>query len=326
VHVVKFLSPKIITKFLRQISIMETQQPIANLSSQIYSNLVELCTLVLNLNVDIPEHIKTKIKAFNETRKNYKKFMEEQSQGSDKYTYFSNVVPIVENEIENLEQIGLEFSSLAKYCEKEQHKLLVSLKKEISVSVKYLSELRSIFETELMYMRNLMELTSRFSIPQRFKLELFIPGRRFLQSTLVDHYIITNGGKLKPQAQILIFHFSDIIVFSEVKGKDVRRLSTNLRSSPTRVQKKHKIMECMAIDYLTVKTKGFGSDNIIELNAPGKKMIIGINDEKVMQELLKHLMTHTITCISPKQSPPQKDITSYEKKEKKSKHDKVYIQ
>jgi len=84
-------------------------------------------------------------------------------------------------------------------------------------------------------------------------------------------------------------------------------------------------MEYMLIDYLTVKTKGFGSDNIIELSAPGKKMIIGINDEKVMQELLKHLTTHTI-CVSPKSPLPQKDITSYEKKEKKSKHDKIYIQ
>jgi len=322
VQAFKFVGQKQINKYVKHIAI-GAHQDYVYITSQIHPNLGELYNLLITLNADMPEHIKSKIKSLYDSRKNYKKYMEEQAQISDKYIFYSTVIPVFDHELECLEETGIEFAALTR--DKKNHHVLGSLKKEISLSIKTLNDIRYIFETELLYMRNLMELSSRFSIPQRFKLELFIPGRRFLQSTLVDHYLISNG-KLKPHSQVLVFHFNDIIVFSEVKGKEIRRMSTNLRTSPNKIPKKHKVVEYMLIDNLTVKTKCFGSDNIVELITHGKKMIIGLCDEKAGQELIKNLTSHiTFTTTIKEESKP--DITDYEthKRERKSarKTDKI---
>jgi len=163
-------------------------------------------------------------------------------------------------------------------------------------------------------MRNVLDLSATISVPARFKLELLLPGRRFLQSTIMDHYIISNG-KFKLSSQIMVFLFNDLLLFALVKSKEARRLSTSTQIfRPSPKSKKYKIIEILHLPQTSIKTKGFGSDNIIEVTSADKRMIIGMNDLNVLQEWIK-TVNNLITNTKQQKS---EIITTEGKKEKKS--------
>lgn len=187
-----------------------------------------------------------------------------------------------------------------------------------------------------MYMRNVMDLSATISVPQRFRLDLILPGRRFLQSIFADLYTISNG-KLKPCSQILVFLFNDMLVFAEGKGKEPKRLSTNVHPPIFRSPKakKHKIIDNIFLDHITVKLKVFGSDNIVELSSSGKRVIIGMSDTNALQEWVKTLnnqitfikqqkSTDGVTIIE-EQKPKRERKSNYKNSEKESKQKSIEV-
>jgi len=303
---------------------------------QIHPNLTELWSYI-SQNTELPDEIKIQLKPLYETRKNYRKYIEDQTLSSHTYILYTTIVPIIAQEIESLENTGVEFATLAKYGDKKHQQLLLSFRKDISVAIKSLTELKSILETEQMYMRNLMDLSATISAPQRFRLDLIIPGRRFLQSILADFYTISNG-KLKPCSQILVFLFNDMLVFAEGKGKEPKRLSTNVHPQIFRSPKfkKHKIIDNIFLDHITVKLKVFGSDNIVELSSPGKRVIIGMSDTTGLQEWVKTLNNQinfikqqksieNITIINEDQKTKRERKSNFKNSEKDTKQKSIEV-
>jgi len=142
-----------------------------------------------------------------------------------------------------------------------------------------------------------------------------IPGRRFLQSAVFQLQVISSG-KFKRGSQLLVFLFNDLLLFTQIKGKDSRRLSGGTKSpqifrmSP-RNKVKNKVVEFMYLENITINDKGHVSESFIEFIAPGKRVVVGVEELKVKQEWLKNLRTQITTWKI------QKGIV--EKKEKREK-------
>jgi len=203
---------------------------------------------------------------------------------------------------------------------KKQQQLIANAVKDITKSLIHLQKLKASIDNEEIYLTNLAELSITISVPQRFKLDVLVPGRRFLQSAVFQHYTFA-GGKFKRGNQMLLFLFNDLIVFTQPKSKETRRLSTGSKSpqhfrigiqtSPRGVKaNKNKAVEFIYLDYLLIIDKTFGSDNLIEFSAPGKRVVVGVDDLKLKQDWLKNIRTQITIWKS------QKDIL--EKKEKPS--------
>jgi len=187
---------------------------------------------------------------------------------------------------------------------------VAGITKDLSKSISVLQKLKSSMENEQKYWNNLVELSMTVSVPPRIKLDLLVPGRRFLQSGVFQQHIVTNG-KLKPGNQMLVFLFNDLLLFTQNKLRESKRLSSGSKSpqlfrlpvsprSSTKPKQKNKLMEFMPFDSITIVDKAFGSDLLIEFICPGKRIVAGLEDAKVKQEWLRNLRTEIATWKSKK--------------------------
>jgi len=179
-----------------------------------------------------------------------------------------------------------------------------------------LEKLKNAVETEQPYLSNLAELAATISVPPRLKLDIVIPGRRFLQSAVFQQQ---GAGRFK-KSQLLVFLFNDLLLFTQVK--DTKRLSSGTISpqlfqkmSSPRGRTKNKVVEYMYLENLIIIDKG---NNLIEFTAIGlsKHVVVGVDDLKVKQEWLKNLRAQVTIWKLQKGIIEKKELT-VEKKEKK---------
>jgi len=264
--------------------------------------------------------IKNKMKGLYDTYRNYKKSItEEVVKSNDVYWKGAQLLNMG---MDIMETVGNELLNLSKGIEKKCQQQVLCLTKELSKSMSYLQKMKETLEYELHYWTNLGELVLTIHVPSKIKLDLLVPGRRFLHSAIFQQYCIVNG-KLKPGNQMLVFLFNDLLLFTISKVGEPKRMSGGphfrLPVTPRGLPKtkpKNKLIEFMYLDGITIYDKAFGSDLLIEFVSPGKRIFAGFEDAKVKQEWLKNLKTEIVLWKGKilDKSDKRKDMDKKDKK------------